>query len=73
MGELPNTAPKEDRNQALIKTLMGEIEAEEQLREALNMLGAPYIIFDDVQIDRKFAEQAPCFSYGVSGAVAGFH
>lgn len=23
--------------------------------------------------DRKFAAQAPCFSYGVSGAVAGFH
>jgi len=22
--------------------------------------------------DRKFAAQAPCFSYGVSGAVAGF-
>ena len=24
-------------------------------------------------LDRKFAAQAPCFSYGVSGAVAGFH
>lgn len=24
-------------------------------------------------VDRKFAAQAPCFSYGVSGAVAGFH
>lgn len=24
-------------------------------------------------LDRKFAAQSPCFSYGVSGAVAGFH
>ena len=24
-------------------------------------------------IDQKFAAQAPCFSYGVSGAVVGFY
>lgn len=28
---------------------------------------------EKILIDRKFAAQAPCFSYGVSGAVAGFH
>ena len=28
---------------------------------------------DQAVVDRKFAAQAPCFSYGVSGAVAGFH
>ena len=26
-----------------------------------------------IRYDRKFAAQAPCFSYGVSGAVEGFH
>ena len=26
-----------------------------------------------VSLDRKFAAQAPCFSYEVSGTVAGFH
>lgn len=30
-------------------------------------------IIDIYKNDRKFAAQAPCFSYGVSGAVVGFH
>lgn len=32
-----------------------------------------YIFVGHTHIDRKPVAQAPCFSYGVSGAVVGFH
>mgnify|MGYP003275845339 CR=1 FL=1 len=57
VGELPRTVPEKDWTQALFQTLMGEIVAEEQLREALDALNEPYIILDNIETDPSVSIQ----------------
>lgn len=57
VGELPNTAPKKEWTQALFQTLLVEIDAEDQLRKALDTLNEPYIILDNIETDPSVSIQ----------------